>query len=49
VGVFAVASAEIEHAVELFVRREDAETLVDEARADDAELAELLRLQPVAV
>ena len=45
--VYAVVSAETEKAVETFVRREDAETLLDEVQADDAELAELLRLEPV--
>ena len=45
--VYAVVSAETEKAVELFVRRADAETFLEEVRADDAELAELLRLEPV--
>ena len=45
--VFAVVSAETEQAVELFVRREDAEAFVDEVRADEPETAELLRLEPV--
>ena len=45
--VYAVVSAETEKAVELFVRREDAEAFVDEVQADDAELAELRRLEPV--
>ena len=45
--VFAVVSAETEHAVELFVRREDAEAFLDEVRADEPETAELLRLEPV--
>ena len=40
-------SAETEKAVEIFVRREDAETFLDEVRADDARLAALLRLEPV--
>ncbi len=34
-------------AVELFVRREDAETFVADVRADDEELAGTLRLEPV--
>ena len=45
--VYAVVSAETEHAVELFVRREDAERFLEEVRDDDSELAELLRLEPV--
>ena len=44
---FAVVSTETEKAVELFVRREDAETFLEEVRADDEDLAELLRLEPV--
>ena len=36
-----------EQAIELFVRREDAETFLAEVRADDEELAALLRLEPV--
>ena len=40
-------SAKTEKAVELFVRREDAERFLEEVRADDAELAEKLRLEPV--
>ena len=46
--VFAVVSAETEKAVELFVRREDAERFLAEVRADDAELSEALRLDPPA-
>ena len=45
--VFAVVSAETEHAVELFVHREDAEAFLDDVRADDEELAAFLRLEPV--
>ena len=45
--VFAVVSDETEQAVALFVRREDAETFLDEVRADEPETAELLRLEPV--
>jgi hypothetical protein len=41
--VFAVVSAETEHAVELFIRREDAERFLEEVRSDDAELADRLR------
>ena len=45
--VYAVVSAATEKAVELSVSREDAEAFLEEVRADDAELAELLRLEPV--
>ncbi len=45
--VYAVVSAETEKAVELFVRREDAERFLGDVRDDDAELAETLRLEPV--
>ena len=45
--VYAVVSAETEKAVELFVRREDAERFVGEVQTDDAKLAETLRLEPV--
>ena len=40
-------SVETGKAVESFVRREDAQVFLEEVRADDAELAELLRLEPV--
>jgi Tic22-like family len=36
-----------EKAVELFVRREDAEAFLDDVRADDEELAAPLRVEPV--
>ena len=45
--IYATVSAETEHAVELFLRREDAEEFLDEVRADDEELAESLRLEPL--
>ena len=45
--VYAVVSAETEHAIGLFVQRVDAETFLDEVRADEPETAELLRLEPV--
>ncbi len=34
-------------AVELFVRREDAEAFVEDVRGDDEDLAATLRLEPV--
>ena len=40
-------SAETEKAVELFVRREDAEAFVEDVRADDEDLVGTLRLEPV--
>ncbi len=40
-------SAETEHAVELFVRREDAEAFLEDVRGDDEELAGTLRLERV--
>ncbi len=46
--VFAVVSDETpEKAIELFVRREDAERFLAEVRDDDPELAEPLRVQEI--
>ncbi len=45
--VFDVVSDETEQAVEVFVRREDAERFLEDVRADEAELAERLRLELV--
>lgn len=46
--VYAVVSAVApEEAVDVFIRREDAEPFVDEVHEDDEELGELLRLEPV--
>ncbi len=36
-----------EEAVELFVRREDAEAFLEDVRRDDAELANSLRVEPI--
>ncbi len=44
---YAVVSAETQKAVELFVRREDAERFLENVRADEPELAERLRLEPI--
>ena len=44
---FAVVSAETEHAVELFLRRGDAEAFVEDVRADDEGFAGTLRFKPV--
>ena len=45
--VYSVVSAETEAAVELFVRRDDAERFLAEVREDEPELAEALRVEPV--
>jgi hypothetical protein len=45
--VYAVMVDDDPRAVELFVRREDAEAFVDDVRADAEELAETLRLEGV--
>ena len=44
---FAVVRADCEEAIELFVRRADAERFVAEVRDDEPELAELLSVEPV--
>ncbi|MDQ3867096.1 MAG: hypothetical protein M3304_09790 [Actinomycetota bacterium] len=49
--VYAVVSAETEKAVDMFVRREDAERFLEDVRADDPESAPgraslRLRLEP---
>ena len=44
--VFAVVRAESEEAIELFIRREDAERFLDEVRHDEPELAALLSVEP---
>ncbi len=45
--VYAVVADDDSRAVELFVRREDAEAFVEDVRGDDEELAATLRLEPV--
>ena len=45
--VFAVVSAKTEKAVELFLRREDAERFLDEVRQDEPALAHSLRLERI--
>ncbi len=45
--VYAVVSDQTEKAVGLFVRREQAERFLEDVRADEPELAERLRLEPV--
>jgi hypothetical protein len=47
VVVYAVVSEETEKAFGLFVRREHAERFLENVRADEPELAERLRLEPV--
>jgi hypothetical protein len=45
--VYAVMVDDDPRAVELFVRRVDAEAFVEDVRGDDEELARTLRLEPV--
>ena len=45
--VYVVVSAKTEKAVELFVRRDDAERFLECVRADEPELAERLRVELV--
>jgi hypothetical protein len=45
--VYAVMVDDDPRAVELFIRREDAERFLDDVRDDDEELAGTLRLEPV--
>ena len=45
--VFAIVSAESERAIELFVRREDAERLLETVRAGECDLANFLRVETV--
>ncbi len=47
--VYAVVSPKTEKAVDMFVRREDAEAFLADVRADDPELADRLRLEPVVL
>ena len=47
--VYGVVSAQTDEALELFVRREDAERFVEEVRDDEPELAEPLSVEPVAL
>jgi len=45
--LYGVVSAETEKALEFFVHREDAAGFLEDVRRDDAELADLLRVEPV--
>ena len=45
--VYGVLSPQTGKAVELFVRREDAEAMIEDVRADEPELAALLGVEPV--
>lgn len=47
--VYAVVSLETEKAVDLFPTREDAERTLEEMRADESELAALLRVEPISL
>jgi hypothetical protein len=49
VRVFAVVSAESESAVDVFRRRDDADRFLESVRADEPELAERLRLEPIVL
>jgi Tic22-like family protein len=42
-----VVSTETEKAIEVFVRREDAERFLEQVSRDDPELASQLRLEPI--
>ncbi len=44
---YGVISAETEKAVEMFVRRGDAEAMIEDVRRDDADLAESLRIEEI--
>ena len=44
---YGVVDEETQEAVELYVRREDAERFVEDVRTDDEELAASVRLEPV--
>jgi hypothetical protein len=49
VRVYAVVGSRLEEAIELFVRREDAEAMVEDVRHDEPELAETLAVEIVAL
>ncbi len=44
---YSVVSSQTEQAVDMFVRREDAETMIGEVREDEPELAETLRIEEI--
>ena len=44
---YGIVDEQTQEAVELYVRREDAERFLEDVRADDEELAASLRLEPV--
>jgi hypothetical protein len=45
--VYAVVSADTEHAVEVFLRREDAEQMLAEALSDEPEWIDTLSVEPI--
>jgi hypothetical protein len=45
--VYGVVSAETEETIELFVRREDAEEMVENWRRDEPDEADLLRVERI--
>jgi hypothetical protein len=48
VRVYAVVGSRLEEAIELFVRREGAEAMVEDVRHDEPELAETLAVEVIA-
>jgi predicted Fe-Mo cluster-binding NifX family protein len=49
VRVYAVVGSQLEEAIELFVRREDAEAMVEDVRRDEPELAETLAIEVITL
>ena len=47
VRFYGIVDEQTQEAVELYVRREDAERFLEDVRADDEDLAACLRLKPV--
>ncbi len=45
--VYGIVSDETEEAIEVFVRRDEAERFLEEVRSDDAELADLRHIEPL--
>jgi hypothetical protein len=49
VRVYAVVGSLLEEAIELFVRKEDAEAMVEDVRHDEPELAETLTVEVITL
>jgi hypothetical protein len=49
VRVYAVVGSFLEEAIELFVRKEDAEAMVEDVRHDEPELAETLTVEVITL